>query len=127
MFIACSIVTLSFKHNRKKDKKGKTKVVIAAIIGVILVQLGAGVMASAAPIINSRPAGNGNFTYRMFGGSDNPTRVSNSVAQNYDVFLLSPSHVSIATKIKSLNSDAVIYMYKDASSTRFDANDPQSS
>lgn len=103
---------------------GRIQVIVTAVIAVLLLQLAAGAEVGAAALVSSKPEGNGNFAYRMFGGDDDPGRVSNSVASNYDLFLLSPRHVEIATKIKSINSDAVIYMYKDASSTRFNASDP---
>lgn len=58
------------------------------------------------------------FAYRLFGGSDDPSRIGTEAMKRYDVFLLSPSMVATAKAIKQQNPSAQTYMYKDPTSSR---------
>ncbi|PID32001.1 hypothetical protein CR970_02830 [Candidatus Saccharibacteria bacterium] len=72
-------------------------------------------------LVDRRPEGNPRFTYRLFGGDDNPIRIPEDRRNVYDVYLLSTYMVNIAQAIKDTNPDAVTLMYKDASSARGDS------
>lgn len=105
--------------------KAKVGITFAVILSVCI-QFFQPLMVAAGPVISPAQQGNANLTFRMLGGADDPDRIAASLPSRYKVFLLSPYHISIATKIRQANPEAVIYMYKDASSARYNSADPTS-
>ncbi|GAA0583218.1 hypothetical protein HPO96_09090 [Kribbella sandramycini] len=66
------------------------------------------------------------FAFRLFGGADDPARLAQVEVNRYRVFLLSPYMRRIAAAVKRTRPDALVYVYKDASSTRRDLSRPAS-
>ncbi|WP_380048234.1 putative glycoside hydrolase [Kribbella deserti] len=66
------------------------------------------------------------FAFRLFGGADDPARLAQVDVSRYRLFLLSPYMRRIAAAVKQTRADALVYVYKDASSTRRDLNQPAS-
>lgn len=58
------------------------------------------------------------FGFRMFGGTDDPSRIGTANIPKYQVYLLSPYMKATAAAIKQHNPGAKVYMYKDPTSTR---------
>ncbi|WP_405056288.1 putative glycoside hydrolase family 15 protein [Kribbella sp. NBC_01505] len=66
------------------------------------------------------------FAFRLFGGADDPGRLAQVDVSRYRLFLLSPYMRKIAAAVKEARADALVYVYKDASSARRDLSRPAS-
>ena len=96
----------------------------SSALAVTLLLLLAGSIVGGPRTAEAAEPGADSFAFRLFGGADDPARLADVDVERYRLFLLSPYMVRIATAVKAARADALVYVYKDASSTRRAPDEP---